>query len=298
VQQAREAQLCAQRPPYGLKQLCNTHRDLLPFLASRRDPAGCAQRYTTCAVVGASARLVGAGYGPAIDGSEAVFRVNVAPDGSAVGLNASGSGRSREEWVRDLGVRTTWRVINAGLYYQRRRRHDRAQQGNGSDAPPGTPHPPLTGLCCCQPFSMGMCTAPNLNYTLGGGDARTHMLNPVLLHRYNQRYYSGRIQRRHYAPTTGYAAIVLALELCAETHIYGFGNLRDCGETCYHYYQPCGRAAPKHVAHRANERAWFKYGPPGGYHNFSHQAHVLEQMAQAGLLVPHWGSCVGRAARA
>ena len=68
--------------------------------------------------------------------------------------------------------------------------------------------------------------------------------------------------------------------------MYGFGN-GSCEGTCYHFYDCGANGNPK------NNQSLFLHDPrsSGGYHNFSAQAQVLLDMAQAGHIVPHWGGC-------
>jgi beta-galactoside alpha-2,3-sialyltransferase (sialyltransferase 4B) len=257
---------------------------MLAFLSSRRDPARC--QYSSCAVVGASGRMIGAGYGPLIDSHDAVFRVNSAPDGEQVNLLAAGTARSREAWVADIGVRTTWRVLNSGREPLLRngstlRNGSMPMAGDGS-ARPSAPH---SGLYCFEPEEPVFCTAAALRQALGDAHTDVHMINPTLLLDYHGRYFM--TATHHRTPTTGFAAIALALEMCSETHVYGFGDGRDCGSgVCYHYYRACSRGRKD-----TTERRWFSTGPPGGAHNFSSQAKALAKMAAAGMIVPHWGRC-------
>ena len=81
-------------------------------------------------------------------------------------------------------------------------------------------------------------------------------------------------------------AIAFARELCGTVHVYGFGN-GSCGGQCYHYYD-CGANADS----RYNQSSFLHDARrSGGYHNFSAQARALLRMADAGEIVPHWGSC-------
>ncbi len=81
-------------------------------------------------------------------------------------------------------------------------------------------------------------------------------------------------------------AIAFARELCGSVHVYGFGN-GSCGGQCYHYYDCGARSDP-----RFNQSSFLNDAKrSGGYHNFSAQARALLRMADAGDIVPHWGSC-------
>jgi hypothetical protein len=278
VQHAREPELCALRPPYGLQQLCR-EEGMLAFLSSRRDPARC--QYSSCAVVGASGRMIGAGYGPLIDSHDAVFRVNSAPDGAQVDLRAAGTARSREAWMDDIGVRTTWRVINSASLHLPLNGSTPLTVGGSAGSP--VLH---TGFFCFEPREPGRCSAAALRQALGDvkADKRVHMINPTLLLDYHARYFMR--ATHHHTPTTGFVAIAIALEMCSETHVYGFGDGRDCDGVCYHYYHECSRDRKD-----TTERRWFSTGPPGRAHNFSSQAKALAKMASAGMIVPHWGRC-------
>ena len=100
VEDASRQQLCQRFPPFGLRHAlrCNQPFDALDLrsldLRPRDPPPAPCVAYASCAVVGSSGRLIGAGHGPLIDGHEAVFRANAAPHGREVKLAASGVVRS------------------------------------------------------------------------------------------------------------------------------------------------------------------------------------------------------------
>lgn len=242
VQDASRAELCKRFPPFGLRHAmrCARMNDAFDLLDVRHEPPPCVA-YNSCAVVGSSGRLIGAGHGPLIDGHEAVFRANAAPDGREVTRMASGTDRSRGAWIHDLGVRTTWQVVNAGnlMLYQRRQRlrarkarlprrgralnctlaHDVAQ--------------PKFAMFCQLPLNSYKCEAGKLRAALD--DERTFVVNPLMLLRHHRAHFAG----KQLAPTTGFVALALARELCREVHVYGFGDATECPGACYHYYEDC-----------------------------------------------------------
>lgn len=323
VQHASTPELCARKPPFGLRQLCAVD-GMAAFLRSAPDPDVCS--YATCAVVGASSNLVGARYGTQIDRHDAVIRVNQAPAGNSVRLWATGAGRSRKAWQADLGVRTTWRVMNVEVYSQQRfypRRYLAPPVGRGSARDmSAAPREPRVAFYCIIP-AVGRCSAYTLRHTLDPAlNASAYMLNPALLWRYQQAWFGAVPQM---APSTGMAAVAMALAMCGAVTLYGFGN-GSCAHGCYHYYEDChDRAAAAVEAQlrdaRASEAAirWHRLAASklharrqfklqrqalveestpnatgrneGVMHNFAAQARTLLALAAEGRLQARWGMC-------
>lgn len=287
VQHAPPAQLCERKPPFGMRQVC-AERGMRDVFRAARDPDVCA--YRSCAVVGASANLIGATLGAKIDAHDAVFRINGAPDGDRVSPRATGVLRGRDAWRADLGRRTTWRVMNVEVYsnykyYPRRYLAPPAGAGLAADmsAAPRLPH---VAFYCIIP-AVGRCSARTLRTTLDPAlRAGAHMLNPLLLYRYQKAFFKG---KRQLAPSTGMAAIALALSLCNETTLFGFSNGK-CEGLCYHYYENCyGHERAQADFQLQRDVLAVAGGVP--MHNFSAQVEALRELVARGRLRAEWGTC-------
>ena len=116
VQHADVTELCRRNPPFGFKPMCvGKEADAsLRMLKRLRDPARCA--YRSCAVVGAGGTLLGARLGAQIDAHDAVFRVNLAPDGMMTARLKGAPHTHQLTWVADVGARTTWRMLTMEGY--------------------------------------------------------------------------------------------------------------------------------------------------------------------------------------
>lgn len=241
VQHASPSLLCSHSPPFGMDEICKVP-GMLEFLRSRPDPATCA--FSSCAVVGTSGNLIGAGYGPHIDAHEAVIRLNSAPDGNAIRRRATGTRRARAEWVQDLGLRTTYRVMNIEVfstmkYYPRRWLAPPLGFGSALNMS-GSPRRPPIVFYCIAPKTSGRCHEKTLRLVLGAHGPDVYMLNPSLLYRYQEALFTSR-QR---ALSTGMAAVAMALAMCNKTSLYGFRSSlkrRNCSSSdhCVHYYEAC-----------------------------------------------------------
>ncbi|KAL1500354.1 hypothetical protein AB1Y20_013017 [Prymnesium parvum] len=285
VQHERPSRLCARPPPFGFQPLC-AEPSALRMLSRLRDPAAC--RYRSCAVVGAAGTLLGARLGAQIDAHDAVLRINLSPDG-VMAARAKGSPHSHERtWVADVGARTTWRVLTMEVYGYMRH-YPRLWLGRPSGwgrhrNMSGIPQQPLLAVSCHQPGrSMGRCRLDRLQQVFDHPWSASYLINPVLLHQTTERYFKG--VKNQLTLSTGMTAIALAREMCAETHVYGFGN-GSCGDQCYHYYE-CAPKAPSPT----QSKFFGSAKSSAGYHNFSAQANALLKMARAGEIIPHWGSC-------
>lgn len=196
VQHANAARLCALDPPYGFRPLCLERGadGALAMLRGLRDPARC--HYRSCAVVGASGNLLGARLGAAIDGHDAVIRVNFAPDGPMARFSKAAPHQHRPTWVADVGSRTSWRVLTMEGYgylahYSRfwlKPPFGHGTHGNMS----GVPQAPLLAISCHTPgTSMGRCRADRLAQNFAHPESASYLINPELLRETRDAYFKG-----------------------------------------------------------------------------------------------------------
>tara|TARA_B100000683_G_scaffold77283_1_gene76419 strand:+ start:5420 stop:6277 length:858 start_codon:yes stop_codon:yes gene_type:complete len=267
--------LCASEPPWGFRTLCRDNRLHATELLGFPNPDRC--HYDTCAVVGTSGTLIKAALGRRIDGHDAVFRVNLSPDGHAVPRR----GRARREWVRDLGTKTTWRVVNIDVFSffeQYSRNWLRPPRGHGTHVDmKGVKRKPSFAVVCHNPSTMGRCRMQRMRENFGHNDTVSHLVDPLVLKRMSSEHFKH--VRGQRTLSTGMVAIAVATSMCRHTSVFGFGDAR-CPHACYHFYE-CSH----------NERDFFGRDGSQGFHNFSFQAAALKEMHRKGRIVLHDGLC-------
>ena len=290
AQHAVPARVCNFHCPYGFRALCRQYKDKdneggRRLLRGLPDPPDC--HHDSCAVVGSSGRLVGAGHGPAIDSARAVFRVNLAP---AAGPAAyADPQRSLADWAADVGVRTTWRILTMETFSRlpqySRNWLARSGRGNANSSiaspkklkppnPPSFPSFPRYAVVCHQPTkSTGRCRADRIREKFAArAPAAAYLINPLLVREVRRDWLSRTLNQR--VPTTGLIAVAFAMRVCTSVYVYGFGDGVSPGRR-YHYWRREG----------LNETHFFEDPlSTGGFHNFTSNRRAVERMAQRGLI--------------
>ncbi|KAL3932018.1 MAG: hypothetical protein SGPRY_000875 [Prymnesium sp.] len=237
VQHAPTSSLCQRNPPFGFRPLCSDDK-AVEMLKRLRDPARCS--YESCAIVGAGGSLLGARLGEQIDSHDAVIRINLSPDAMMAARSKHSPHSHEATWVADIGARTTWRVITMEVYgymkhYPRLWLGPRPLGWGKHRNMSGIPQQPLLAVSCHQPGrTMGRCRPDRLKQVFDHPWSASYLISPLLLHQTTTRYFKG--VKDQLTLSTGMTAIALARQMCAKTHIYGFGN-GSCGNQCYHYYE-------------------------------------------------------------
>uniref|UniRef100_A0A3Q3A3V2 CMP-N-acetylneuraminate-beta-galactosamide-alpha-2,3-sialyltransferase 1 n=1 Tax=Kryptolebias marmoratus TaxID=37003 RepID=A0A3Q3A3V2_KRYMA len=161
-------------------------------------------RCRTCSVVGNSANLLKSHYGPLIDSQDIVIRINY------------GKVKGYEE---DVGSKTTHRV----MYPESASRLD------------NTTHLVLfafkikdlqalsTQICCTvNPIMSHFC---HLLHSI------VMVANPALMKHAHVVW----LKKKGYYPSTGFMTLILALHMCDEVHVFGFGA--DSDGNWSHYFE-------------------------------------------------------------
>ena len=182
---------------------------------------GVAALYRSCAVVGSGGGLQGSGHGARIDRADAVFRFNNAP---VAGFGA------------DVGNRTTFMVGSHKPWIT-----GVSRSGNRNEKPTPSSPGPHQVLYCFNAW-LGSCFHAALHL---GITRYPLMVNPLLVGRMQDEQRLSGATGRYVRPTTGLMGIGLALSLCSQTTLFGFGNATDPSEaaSCLHYWVPpeaCG----------------------------------------------------------
>lgn len=229
----------------GLRGICK-HTFRLPKFEDR---------YSRCAVVGASGTLLDRSFGAEIDAHDAVFRINKAPAGSY--------------WTRYVGNKTTWRVMSMDEYsslVQYPRRWLAPPRGHGKHTSMlGIPRSPLMAVTCHWPYD-GRCTKRNMLPML---DEQTvaHLVHPERIFEI-ARVHFARVRQK--IINSGFIGIAVARALCDVVDVYGFAD-DECMSSCYHYYE-CARP-----------EKWFiqsSRSATHGYHDFAAHVDALREMGR------------------
>ena len=199
------------------------------------------KRMRSCAVVGSSGGLVGSRSGASIDAHNAVFRSNHASTASS--------------HSRDVGRRTTFRVLNAASWERYRvARHSHGARANASRTVP---------VLWCFSSWLGICQVAalkgffptrNASDDLLGDDAPASLVNPVVMSlMMRMLVIFGDKMRR---PPTGTAALGMALSMCGQVHVFGYFNFSDrhseLGNLCERYYGNCTQRQNSYFYQRAH----------------------------------------------
>lgn len=292
--EADVAQLCQQRPPFGINdspervqgalwsvkdENRSTQRNGSTAPTVEEAAAGCARlgravnritgrphrsAFSTCAVVGSSGGLRGSRQGEAIDSHEAVFRFNSAPTAG--------------QFSADVGNRTSlWVASHVPWRAQLRSRVGAFAEEEAA-------------LYCFNPW-LGKCFSDALGGSLKDARGRTVaplLVSPLLTQAVMAIQVAlGGKSTGVVRPSTGLIGVGLALASCARVSLYGFANDSDVATKafCNHYYD-C----------RFNQSRYFS--GKMGYHDWHGQWRVLEALVHLGALryVPPTGPLDGSTA--
>jgi hypothetical protein len=144
---------------------------------------------TSCAVVGASRNLLGSRYGPLIDAHDVVFRVNRA---------------HTEDFVADVGERTTHHVAWPTDLGE-----------NQADRRAFLLFNPMT-LDTPSLFDRMLSLVEN---DLGWDPAKVRVVHPEFVRYLHQNW----MEARGGFPSTGFIALMIAVHVCDEVDVFGFG---------------------------------------------------------------------------
>ena len=200
----------------------------------------------SCAVVGSSSSLLGAGQGASIDAHAHVIRVNRAPAQPAV----------------DVGSRTDLAVVHGTSAWTAYHR------ANGRSAAPSLGY----AVYCMGEF--GAC----IRYTHSQpAEARMSQVSPLMVDQLHGALIAeGQQSERYRLPSTGLVAIALARSLCNRTSIFGFdlsAPNESSGGSCARYYN-CNANTSKYFSHDFERRV----------HDFPAQARLLSDWVASGAV--------------
>ncbi|KAM9497008.1 CMP-N-acetylneuraminate-beta-galactosamide-alpha-2,3-sialyltransferase 2-like [Clarias gariepinus] len=164
-------------------------------------------RCRTCAVVGNSDNLIGSHYGHLIDAHDFIFRMNQGP---TVG------------YERDVGLKTTHRAI---------------YPESAMDLDNSTHLVLLPFKVLDMEWLISIFTNKNITHTyryvkhtIKANKDKVMIMSPEFM-----RYvYTRWLKKRGKYPSTGFLILILALHMCDEVNVFGFGPRKD--GRWYHYY--------------------------------------------------------------
>ncbi|KAM0856543.1 hypothetical protein ACQ4PT_049053 [Festuca glaucescens] len=181
------------------------------------------RRFPTCAVVGNSGALLGSGRGPQIDAHELVIRLN----------NARVAG-----FAADVGARTSLSFVNSNILHLCASKSAATAAGCGCH-PYGATVP--MAMYVCQPAHLLdaiVCNAtanPASPFPLLVTDARLDALSARIAKYYSIRRFvsdtggpasnwTRKHDERYFHYSSGMQAVVMALGVCEEVSLFGFGK--------------------------------------------------------------------------
>lgn len=200
---------------------------------------------SSCAVVGSSGDLLHSGLGPAIDGHDAVFRINEAA--APAKLHA------------DAGTRTTFRVATHWPWRMMVFPRGRPSLLRGSRAD----RLPVVPLLYCHNRWVGKCHDDSLHPKWWMNNTMPRLLNPVLAGTVSQMAGGA---RRGLVPTAGLMAVAAALAMCGRVSIFGFSDGTNAS-ACAYYFDRC----------KMKEREYANLARKS--HDLAHQRRVLRLLA-------------------
>eukprot|EP00971_Amphidinium_carterae_P296389 5887715-Amphidinium_carterae.1 len=192
----------------------------------------------TCAVVSNSGVLDLHSHGQSIDGTDAVFRFNLAPVGG--------------KYANRVGHKETARFIN-----------DRAAQETLTDLPSDVEfdmvqHVVIVPFAEPTPEVLGDIQTfqeRHANAFLLLMEQTMLKLGEQLLKKiYDTRWFHDGVS---FKPTSGFVGMMFALSLCDRVHAYGMAATPSSAHAAYHYY----RSDEEHTGKAANENGWHKSFP-------------------------------------
>ncbi|MCI4381467.1 hypothetical protein PGIGA_G00252050 [Pangasianodon gigas] len=164
-------------------------------------------RCRTCAVVGNSDNLIGSHYGLLIDAHDFIFRMNQGP---TVG------------YERDVGLKTTHRAIYP----------ESAMDLDSSTHLVLLPFKVLDMEWLISIFTNKNITRTykNVKHTIQANKDKVMIMSPEFM-----RYvYESWLRKQGKYPSTGFLILMLALHICDQVNVFGFGARSD--GRWYHYY--------------------------------------------------------------
>jgi hypothetical protein len=199
-----------------------------------------APQYRSCAVIGNSANMLGMGYGPLIDGHEAVFRMNRA---------------EIKGYEADVGTKTTYRLLWSNLDFK-----ESSETGKTYYVyyPHGwrTQEYPIVYkefalLIAALLKDPEQANAYKRSYLYFGAYPlpwdQVLMLDFHFLKYVAEKWEFSPFRK---APGTGVLSIIMALHMCDQVSVFGFSTTRSVN-FCYYYDDPRGQCKIKKASHFA-----------------------------------------------
>ncbi|XP_036001449.1 CMP-N-acetylneuraminate-beta-galactosamide-alpha-2,3-sialyltransferase 1-like isoform X1 [Fundulus heteroclitus] len=206
--------------------------ELFPSVADLGKPS--ADSCRTCAVVGNSVNLKGSRYGPLIDFQDVVIRMNAAPV---------------KDYERDVGTKTTHRVMYP----------ESAVDLDNSTHLVLFPFKIQDLEWVIKAFTTGFfgrSYAP-LKSKIKAKRDLVMVINPAFMKYVHEIW----LEKKGDYPSTGFMALILALQICDEVHVFGYGADHDGNWS--HYFEKLKSKS-------------FKTGPHPGQHEYA----LIQQLAE------------------
>eukprot|EP00965_Chrysotila_dentata_P256520 6212567-Pleurochrysis_carterae.AAC.1 len=163
-------------------------------------------QWQRCALVGSSGSLLGRGQGAQIDRAQAIFRINEAPV---------------RGFERDVGSLTSVRISNAYRPFRV------AQMPDAPSTLRLVYCQPTLHLSGCWPSIVSNASALISKHAQGFAAPRLGLRVPHELNAQMRRETAWR--RPKQSPSTGAVALYVAMRLCANVSVFGFGNATGAG---------------------------------------------------------------------
>ncbi|XP_051519614.1 CMP-N-acetylneuraminate-beta-galactosamide-alpha-2,3-sialyltransferase 1-like isoform X1 [Myxocyprinus asiaticus] len=179
-------------------------------------------RCRTCAVVGNSGNLLGSNYGPLIDFHDVVIRINKGPT---------------KGFEKDVGSKTTHRILypESAMDLDNNNTHLLLFPFKIRD---------MQWLISAFTIKHITHTYVRVKSSINANENRVMILHPAFI----KYVYDSWLQKHGRYPSTGFITIILALHMCDEVNVFGFGAKSD--GTWHHYFD--------------RSHTHYKGGPHGG----------------------------------